>query len=249
MAIGDELDVLLADNQVDKDAWEGFEKILGVALSTTPHERRTQASKEIRHNYGHSVANLFREWYEPDYVEIVRATADKLGVTIRDHHSVAEIEDRILAEVIDVAKANIIKEYGQAAWDEIERQIDSDIDELVAKGDLPPGVVEQLKKARGGGVMAMLIAGKLAGFALYAVVNQAFFAIARFVGLRIGVAVAGPIIGGTVAFLLGPAGWLLAAMLLIFDLGNTNWKKTIPSVVLAASYRRKFGLAGGVNAI
>jgi uncharacterized protein YaaW (UPF0174 family) len=242
VAIGDELDVLLADNRLVNEDWEGVEKILGVALPTTSHERRTQVSKEIRHNYGHTVANLFREWYEPDYVEIVRAAADKLDVKVRDHHSVAEIEDRILAEVVDVAKANIIKEYGQAAWDEIERQIDSDIDDLIAKGDLPPGVVDQLKKARGAGVIAMLIAGKLAGFALYTVVNQAFFAIARFVGLRIGVAVAGPIIGGTIAFLLGPAGWLLAAMLLIFDLGNTNWKKTIPSVVLVASYRRKFGL-------
>lgn len=242
MAIGDELDKLLADDRLNREDWEGIEKVLGVALPTVSNERRTLVSKEIRHNYGHAVANLFREWYEPDYAEIVRATADKLDIKIRDHHTVVEIEDRILAEVIDVAKANIVKEYGQAAWDEIESQIDSDIDELIAKGDLPPGVVDQLKKARGAGVIAMLITGKLAGFALYAVLNQAFFAIARFVGIRVGVAVAGPIIGGTVAILLGPAGWLLAAMLLIFDLGNTNWKKTIPSIVVVACYRRKLGL-------
>ena len=242
MAIGDELDKLLADERLLKEDWEGFEKILGLALPTLSHERRTLISKEIRHNYGHTGANLFREWFEPDYVEIVRATADKLGIKIKDHHSVSDIEDRILAEVIDIAKANIIKEYGQSAWDDIERDVAKDIDEIIAKGELSLSVLEQLKKARGAGVMGMLVAGRLAGFALYTVLNQAFFAIARFIGLRIGVAVAGPIIGGTVAILLGPTGWLIAALLFIFDLGNTNWKKTIPSVVLVASYRRKFDL-------
>lgn len=246
MAVGDELDKLLADDRLLKEDWDGIEKVLGIALPTESHdfvcaqngdvtasehlpsvsdERRIFVNKEIRHNYGHTVSNLFREWYEPDYAVIVRATAEKLKIKVKDHHTVSDIEERILSEVVDQAKENIIKEYGQAAWDEIEKQVAQDIDEIISKGELPPGVIEQLKKARGVGVMAMLIAGRLAGFALYAVLNQAFFAIARFIGLRIGVAVAGPIIGGTVALLLGPAGWLLAALLLVFDVGNTNWKR------------------------
>lgn len=248
MAIGDELDKLLADDRLLKEDWEGVEKALGIALPTESHVRRTLVSKEIRHNYGHTAANMFREWYEPDYAEIVRATAEKLKINVKDHHSVSDIEDRILSEVLDQAKENIIKEYGQAAWDDIEKQVEQDIDEIIAKGYsqqgfLLPGDIEELKKARAAGIIAMLITGKLAGFALYAVLNQAFFAIARFIGLRVGVAVAGPIIGGTVALLLGPAGWLLAGLLLVFDLGNTSWKKTIPSIVVVASYRRKLGLA------
>lgn len=243
MAIGDELDKLLADEGLLKEDWEGIEKVLGEAFPAESNERRKFVSKEIRHNYGHSVTNLFREWYEPDYAEIVRATAEKLKINIKDHHTVSEIEDRILAEVVDQAKENIIKEYGQAEWDKIVKQVELDIDEMISKGGLSSSVIESLKKARGAGVMAMLISGNLAGFALYAVLNQTFFAIARFVGLRIGVAVAGPMIGGTVAFLLGPAGWLFAGLLLVFDLGNTSWKKTIPAVVVVASYRRKLGLA------
>lgn len=242
MAIGDELDKLLSDDRLLKEDWEGIEKVIGDALPTDEKEKRKFVSKEIRHNYGHTVPNMFREWYEPDYEEIVRATAEKLKLNIKAHHSVGDIEDKILSEVIDMAKANIIKEYGQAEWDKIVKQVEQDIDDMIAKGDLSSTVIETLKKARGAGVVAMLIAGNLAGFALYAVLNQTFFAIARFVGLRIGVAVAGPMIGGTVAFLLGPAGWLFAGLLLVFDLGNTSWKKTIPAVVVVASYRRKFGL-------
>lgn len=242
MAIGDELDKLLADDRLLKEDWEGIEKVLGVALPAESHERRTLVSREIRHNYGHTVANMFREWYEPDYAEIVRATAEKLKINIKAHHTVSDIEDRILAEVVEQAKENIIKEYGKAEWDKIVMQIEKSIDEMISKGDLTSPAMENLKKARGAGFVAMLIAGNLSGFALYAVLNQTFFAIARFVGLRIGVAVAGPMIGGTVAFLLGPAGWLLAGLLLVFDMGNTSWKKTIPAVVVVASYRRKLGL-------
>jgi uncharacterized protein YaaW (UPF0174 family) len=265
MAIGDELDKLLVDGRILQDDWNSIEKILGVTIpayspdfvnlqntsesipiaeiKSETNDRRIFVSKEIRHNYGHSVRNLFREWYEPDYAEIVRATADKLKINIKEHHTISEIEDRILAEVIDLAKENIIKEYGQSAWDNIVKQVEQDIDDMISKGGLSAAVIENLKKARGAGVIAVLIAGNLAGFSLYIILNQTFFAIARFIGLRIGVAVAGPIIGGTVAFLLGPAGWLFAGLLLVFDLGDTSWKKTIPSVVIVASYRRKLGLA------
>lgn len=242
MAIDDELDKLLDDDRFLNEEWGGIEKVLGEFLPADIGERRKFVNQEIRHNYGHTVANVFRGLYEPDYEEIVRATAEKLKLNIKTHHTVSDIEDRILSEVVDLAKANIIKESGQEAWDNIVKQVEQDIDDMIAKGDLSSAVIDTLKKGRGAGIVAMLIAGNLAGFALYAVLNQTFFAIARFVGLRVGVAVAGPIIGGTVAFLLGPAGWLFAGLLLVFDLGNTSWKKTIPAVVVVASYRRKFGL-------
>jgi uncharacterized protein YaaW (UPF0174 family) len=91
--------------------------------------------------------------------------------------------------------------------------------------------------------MAALASGRLAGFALYKVSMQAFFQIARFMGWRIGVAAAGPMIGGALSFLLGPAGWLLAGLTLVYDLGNTNWQKTIPAVVMTSILRRKHGFA------
>ena len=88
--------------------------------------------------------------------------------------------------------------------------------------------------------MSLLLAGRLGGFGIYIVANQLFFALARSLGLRIGVAVAGPIIGRTLAFLLGPSGWALATVWLFLELVDTNWKKTIAAVTMIAAFRRRF---------
>ena len=241
MAKLDEVDALLVSEKMSEDDWKSLGEIVGPEFATG-YERRERMNKEIRHNYGHTFVNPFREWYEPDYSELVKGTAEKLDIKIKEHHSVAEIEDKIIIEVIDIAKAQIIKEKGLAAWKQIEHDTEQEITAMIDRGDMPPGVMEELKKTRGAALMAALYAGRLAGFVLYQVAAQTFFQIAKFLGLRIGVAVAGPIIGGVLAFLLGPAGWLLAGLTLLFDLGNTNWKKTIPAVVTVAVLRRKYGL-------
>ncbi len=119
---------------------------------------------------------------------------------------------------------------------------------MVRSGKIPEDIASQLRGLGPGMMMAALVGGKLAGFGLYMVVNQLFFAIARSLGLRIGVAVAGPIIGRTLAFLLGPAGWALAGIWLIFDLGQTNWKKTIGAVVMIAILRKKYDFEARVAA-
>lgn len=239
MAKNDELDRLLRNKNLKQSDWDGYAEILEIELEPRGKSRVEQVNKEFRHNYGHSFINPFREWYEPDYEEIVRATAEKLEIKILDHHSVEDLEDKIVLDVIETTKAAIIKKEGKAAWDQIEKQLETDIKKLVESGEVPPGAMESLRKVRAGGMMATLLAGRLAGFALYMVVNQLFFTIARQLGLRIGVAVAGVVIGRSLALVLGPAGWILSAIWLGFDLGNTNWKRVIPAVVLTATLRRR----------
>lgn len=243
MSKHDELDLLLASGRLTKEDWDSLKQILDISTEVHPQDRREKFNKEIRHSYGHTIPNLFREWHDPDYKPIVVETAGKLGLKVHPHHTISEIEDKILIEVLDRAKAQIIKEKGPAAWSALEAEIDRDIAELVKQGNLPPGVMEKVASLRGAALMAALLSGRLAGFALYQVASQAFFQIAKLMGLRIGVAVAGPVIGGTVAFLLGPAGWLLAGLTLAYDLGNTNWKTTISAVVMVAILRRKYEFA------
>ena len=139
-------------------------------------------------------------------------------------------------------KAKIIEEKGLEGWETIEKEIDTEIETMAAEGKFDPSVVAQLKQYKGAAFMAALLGGKLAGFALYQVAMQGFFAMSRALGLKISVAAAGPLIGKTLAFLLGPVGWAVSAAWLAFDLGNTNWKKTIPSVLTVAIYRRKYEL-------
>ena len=205
-------------------------------------ERRKTFNTEIRHNYGHTFANLFRNEYEPDYVDILKATAEKIKVPIEEHHTVGEIEDKLIVRAIDKMKAQIIKEKGEDEWIRVENEIGTEVQKMAEEGKFDPSVVQELKKYKGAALMAALLGGRLMGFALYQVAMQSFFAVSRSLGLKIGVGVAGPIIGKSLSFLLGPAGWALSALWVAYDLGNTSWKKTIPSILTVAIYRRKYEL-------
>ena len=239
MAVNDELDRCLNHERMTREDWQSLTKVLDVELPA-PGDRRQTINQELRHSYGHTVANLGREWSEPDYEVIVRACAKKLNITVRKHNSVTELEDRILADLVDRARERIIKEKGQQAWTSIETQAQKEIERRIEAGGVPPETAAQLRGVGGVGMLGALIAGRLAGFGLYMVANQAFFAIAKFLGWRIGVAVAGPIIGTGLAFLLGPAGFLIAGAYLAASLGDTNWKKVIPAVAIVAMLRRRF---------
>lgn len=241
MAKNDELDVVISDPRISDDEWAAFGKILGIEdiLSISWHKRQELVNKEIRHYYGHAFVNPFRTAYEPNYVDpILVEVAKKLEVPVSNHR-VEDIEDQVIIKVIQSAREQIIKEKGQAAWDEIEKDIQREVEELIRLGKIPQSVADELIKLRGVALVVALIGGNLAGFSLFIVATKTFFSISRFLGLGIGVAVAGPIIGGALSFLLGPAGWVLAGLTIAFDLGDTNWKKVIPAVVMVAVIRKR----------
>ncbi len=241
MAKNDELDQVIISNDLSPQDIMNLATVLGQekVLPFDPDARREFLNKEIRHNYGHSVANVFRDWWEPDYLEIVQGTAKKLDIKYSYGMSVYQIEDLIIIEVLDRAKKQIIKEKGQAAWDEIVKQAEEGLKEAVRGGIVKGDDASKLTAAAGGGWLALVLAGKLSGFALYIVANQLFFFIARSLGVSIGVTVAGPIIGKTLSFLLGPAGWLMGGFMIIYGLGDTSWKKVIPAVVMIAILRKQ----------
>lgn len=244
MARNDELDGLIRDPLMTEEDWAFLREAMNPELQADI----AKINEYVRHTcYGHSVANLFRDTYEPDYLEIVRATAKKLKINVRDHHTVNDIEDRILVEIIDQMKDGIIKEKGQAEWDRIEREAEEELRKAAAEGRMPGADAKAVKGAAPGTIMALIYAGRLSGIGIYLWANRIFFAISRFLGLGIGVAVAGPIIGRLLSLLLGPPGWMLTAVWLIWDLGKTNWRKTIQAVIAIAILRRQidFRRSGG----
>lgn len=218
MAIGDELDRLLSASSLARRDWEVFEKILGIALPDANHERREMASKEIRHSYGHTVRNILRAWYEPDYEEIVRATAKKLNVDINERDGnfsidsqgvcltandqeqelgiVTLIEDKILRTVTALAKADIIRQRGQDAWDKMSADAQAQFDAVMESS---------VTSADKSGFLSSVFA---IPFVLYCI---------------------------------PPVGYPLSIWA-ISDIGDTNWKKVIPLVIAIATYRRKFNL-------
>lgn len=239
MAKNDELDVLLRDPRLtDKDFADLYE-ILGIKIGVPNSDLSEFFNREIRHSYGHSAANLFRDCFEPDYSEIVKGTAIKLKIPIKEHHTLEEVENKIIVEIIEIAKEEIIKKKGKSAWEEIEKSVADEVDRLIKDGKIPQQFADEFKDLRGAALMAALLGGRLAGFLLFILANQVFFAVARSLGLGIGVAIAGPIIGRTLAFLLGPPGFVLAGILMAFDLGDTNWKKVVPAIAMVISLRRR----------
>jgi len=249
MAKNDELDSLLNNPLMDDEDWEFLRSTMDKteAAAIVRPRRVAEMNKYIRHScYGHSVANIFRDRWSPDYIEIVRAVAKKLKIKVYDHQSVFDLEGRILQEVIEAAKAEFIKEKGEAEWRRVEREaqqeLQQELERLAKEGRIPQADILELKGLAPGGVMALITAGRLSGIAVYLWVNRIFFAISRAFGLRIGVGVAGPIIGRTLKFLLGPAGWVLTGIWLIYEIGDTNWPKTISAVVAVALLRRRLQL-------
>lgn len=242
MARNDELDSLLNNPLMDDEDWEFLKSTMDeteAAVIVRPR-RVAEMNKYIRHTcYGHSIANIFRDRWSPDYIEIVRAVAKKLKIKVYDHQKVFDLEERILQEVIEAAKAKFIKEKGEAEWQRVEHEAQKELERLAKEGRIPQADILELKGLAPGGVMALIIAGRLSGITVYLWANKIFFAISRTLGLGIGVAVAGPIIGRTLSFLLGPAGWVLTGIWLIYDIGNTDWRKTVSAVVAIALLRRR----------
>jgi uncharacterized protein YaaW (UPF0174 family) len=242
MAKNDELDSLLNSELFDDEDWGFLRGTIdeSVAAEIVRPRRATRMNEYVRHDcYGHSVANVFRDVWSPDYKEIVRAVAKKLKIKVYDHHSVDDLEGRILQEILEAAKAKFIKEKGEAEWQRVEREAQEEMEKLASEGKIPQADILELKGMGPGGVMALIVAGRLSGIAVYLWANRIFFAISRTLGLGIGVAVAGPVIGRVLSFLLGPAGWILTGVWLVYEIGNTNWRKTISAVVAVALLRRR----------
>ncbi len=240
MAKHDELDEVLNDPRMTDEDFGYVCEVLEIKPVPPAATRIEDLNKEIRHNYGHTFLNIWRDCYSPDYQDIIKGTAEKLKIQVRDHNTVEELEDKILAEIIEQAREQFIKKNGEEAWKEIEASLEKEVTRLINEGKIPKAVADQFKNLRGGALIAAIVGGRMAGFALYILVNQVFFAIARWMGVAVGVAVAGPIIGRLLSMFLGPIGWILAGLIVIYDLGNTNWRKVIPSVALVIMLRRRF---------
>ena len=120
-----------------------------------------------------------------------------------------------------------LKEYGKAGLINYTMFPDNDFAKLnnAAKGSI--------------GLSALVIAGELSGFAIYKFSMIALFAVSRTLGLGLTVAGAGATFASALGVMLGPVGWGITVLSLLFSLGGTSWKKTIPSVFVVACLRKQ----------
>jgi hypothetical protein len=120
---------------------------------------RIVLNREIRHNFGHTIANRFREWYEPDYFELVKAVAERLEIRPKEHHSVADIEDKIIIEMIELLKAKVIKEKGIAAWDQVEKDSVDEVQRLLQNGGLSTELTNKISELTRASMVTTALAG------------------------------------------------------------------------------------------
>lgn len=244
-------DTTLRDYQKNKISKDEFDK---------------EINREIRSNFGHTFVNLFRSSYDPDYIQIVCEVADKLEIecpyrdkddydpwwdcyyekTVIDRHclennkDIEDIEDKIMLKYFELMKESIIKEKGQAKWDEIEESLFDSLEDMVKKGKITSDQFEKMKLGAnsGLGLAAFIAAGKLSGFAIYKISMSLLFGFSRALGLGLTVGGAGATLASSLSVLLGPVGWAITALSIMISLGNTNWEKTIPAVFMIACIRK-----------
>lgn len=272
MARRDALDLVLR-NIKRKEDWASLAKVAdceSIMGHYSEYSRSTIVEKfnqEIRSNFGHTLVNVFRGTYDPDYVEILCEVADKLEIPCkyrdkdksapwRDCYNkkdivdscdfdrnpdIEQIENLIIIKYIEMMKDSIIKEKGFDAWEKIEDEIRHNINRLHTEGKLSDNDYRNLSSAAKGsmGLSALIIAGELSGFAIYQFSMVALFAVSRALGLGLTVAGAGVAFTSTLGVLLGPIGWGLTVLSLVISLGGTSWKKTIPTVFMIACLRKQ----------
>lgn len=268
MAEYDGLDVVL--RKINKrEEWETLAQVADCKELMQYYYNNTKMveefNREIRSNFGHTLVNIFRGKYDPDYIEIVCEVADKLKIPCKyraaDKYDpwwdcyyekdvvdsdAEKIEDLIIIKYFELVKESIIKEKGSDAWRKVENEMQANINKLHSEGKISDNDFANLSNAAKGsiGLSALVIAGELSGFLIYKFSMIALFAVSRALGLGLTVAGAGVTFTSALGVMLGPVGWGLTALSLLVSLGGTSWKKTIPSVFVIACLRKqqKYGI-------
>ena len=224
-------------------------------------------NREIRSNFGHTLVNLFRGNYDPDYVEILCEVADKLKIPckyrkpgesspwwdcyykkdvvdrceVHNNPDIEQIEDLIIIKYFELVKESVIKEKGSDAWKNVEVEMRTNINKLHSEGKISDHDFAKLGVATKGsiGLSTLVMSGELSGFAIYKLATVALFAVSRVMGMSLAVAGAGATLSSALSIALGPLGWGLTVFGLLVSLGGTSWKKTIPTVFVIACLRKQ----------
>lgn len=243
MAKGDQLDIILCDPGLTWDDWETLGSIFELTNinQVSKLEKREMINRELRHAYGNTALNLFRNSYEPDYEEIVRKTAMILDLNEKaplQTATLAQIEEFIVLEILSRLKTQIIKESGLHAWHDIEDSVDSEVQKYLIAGKCPSCITSRFKALRGPALLAALLAGRMAGLPQYVAASELILALAQRFGFP-DLPMAGSLLERAIASLFGPLGWTASFFWLGLDMGDTNWKRVIPAVFVIASLRKR----------
>lgn len=179
---------------------------------------------EIRLFGGNSFVNVFRR-EGPGYAEVLADAAEKVGVKAPGKHSILEIEQRMIQQLL------------RKAMEEASGKEREDLESALYEAGIGK---KDFKAFISGASLASLV-----GLQVYRIVMvQASTLIASALakqllghGLRVGAGVAAGRFG---SLLLGPVGWIISGIWTAVDIAGPAYRVTVPCTLHIAMLRQKW---------
>lgn len=182
--------------------------------------------KELRAAGSNDFAILYRKFKKEDpyvaYYTVVNDVVSKLKVHVDEPCTVYKMEVAIIKKIV----STMYDQMSPAQRD----QLNAEIEEEAQKHGQSYG-----KLFASGGMLAL---AKASGFGLYLAASTAVGGITSALGVTLPFAFYTGM-SSTIALFTGPFGLALLTILGLVMIGGTNYKKTIPSVVMIASIRAR----------
>jgi uncharacterized protein YaaW (UPF0174 family) len=172
--------------------------------------------------------NIFEDFYRDvfgeseSYRDILESLANHLEIAISDKHDCENIESLICQQVV----GKYWDSLNSAEKAEFARRIDA------VATDQPNG--SEWKRV--GGLVGALALANAGGFTTYILASSALAGITGFVGLTLPFAVYTSM-SAALSVVLGPIGWIGAAIYGMYKLSGTNYQKLLPAVLYIAALR------------
>lgn len=209
-------------------------------LRRTSHEDRANLAKILDREGSDSPEHLADRFHEfragvigqffvgRDYKQLATDVADHLKIDwpglLRDRRweqvSTTEIEDAV-----------VLKAF-QRHYDDLSEQDRRKLAEELGKAANDPSLVGHILT---GGAMAL---GSLTGFQIYLVATTTVGALTSALGITLPFVIYTGLTRA-IGIALGPIGWALLGVTVLFQLNRTNWSRLVPGVVYVSYIRHK----------
>lgn len=218
-------DLRLLCDIVVKDKHGNFRMTEGISGSETfkrfyPDNIRAllpELVDEFRLFGGNTFANLFRGT-GPQYTEILRDVAKRNKVSFRKSNSDEQIEQYLLQKLFD---------------DSLNNASDEDLRKMMKELGYPT-----TNFTRQGAIATLMTAWKAGGFQSYILLVSVVNAVMKFlIGRGLSLA-ANAALTRMASIMMGPVGWILAAVWTLVDIAGPAYCVTVPAVIQIAYIRQ-----------
>ena len=177
-----------------------------------------------------AVSYVFNEIFDdqPSYQKIVRRAAKKLKIKCEKYESAREMEIKIAQKVIETMWEKMTPEQKR----EMEEQLRKTASQFDKGGEL----------LGSSSIFLALTGAQLSGFGIYLLASTTLGALSGMIGITLPFVVY-TTMSSTIAFVIGPVGWIGAGLFTVWQLTGPSYKRVIPAILYICALRAR--LHGG----